>query len=247
VAAVVGACAAVLSAVLVAVLLSGNEDGGTAADGGAPAGAASQASDAPLDVVVRPHTLDPCEMAFLVDQEPATVPPPPMDTNATGWVNALGAVAAGRQAVEVTVQGTGDQPVVLNALRVHVTEAGEPLPWNLYGGYSACGGGPVDTAGFDVDLDAGAPEAVAGAGQDAFPLWVDATEPMVLYVAAHTEDKDVSWYLELEWSSGDRHGALRVDDEGRPFRTSATGGRTPWTYLVGGTEWLDGETLNPVG
>ncbi|UED85678.1 helix-turn-helix domain-containing protein [Streptomyces profundus] len=198
---------------------------------------------APVAVTVRPHAFEsPCGNHYLVDADPESVPPPPHEPEAPGWARAMGAVPAGRQYVELTIQGTGDETVVLRDLHVRVTRADEPLPWNLYTGYSACGGGPVDTAAFDVDLDAAAPALTAGADQSELPLWVDESDPLVVYVTARTEAHDVDWYLDLEWSSGDREGVLRIDDEGEPLRTSATSGQPEWGFLLGGTDWYPAPT-----
>ncbi|AXI78770.1 hypothetical protein [Peterkaempfera bronchialis] len=68
-----------------------------------------------------------------------------------------------------------------------------------------------------------------------FPFRVSADDPQVLDVDAHTADRDVSWYLKLVWSCGDRQGALRVDDHGRPFRTAGLKGDP--TYFYDGTAW----------
>ncbi|WP_226961797.1 MULTISPECIES: helix-turn-helix domain-containing protein [Streptomyces] len=239
-----GALAVVAAVALLATLLTGGDaDGGDSAFGD---DATEQAAgSAPLTVATRPYALEQCEGRYLVDRPPAQVPPPPVETDAPGWVRALGAVPAGTQRVELTVQGTETATVVLRDLRVRVTATGEPLPWELYAGYSGCGGGQVRTTAFDVDLDAPAPEPTAVAGQDDLPLWVDEAEPVVFYVDAHTDAQDVSWHLELDWSSGESTGTLRVDDEGEPFRTSAVGGQTEWGYLIGGTEWIDNDTGEP--
>ncbi len=42
---------------------------------------------------------------------------------------------------------------------------------------------------------------------------------------------------ELEWSSGDRHGITRVDDHGKPFRTSASRDNTYYARPLGGDAW----------
>jgi hypothetical protein len=47
----------------------------------------------------------------------------------------------------------------------------------------------------------------------------------------------VNWYVEVQWSSGGRQGTIRIDDHGKPFRTSGSRGRPVYEYLVGGTEW----------
>ncbi|MEV4742233.1 hypothetical protein [Streptomyces sp. NPDC049555] len=52
-----------------------------------------------------------------------------------------------------------------------------------------------------------------------FPYKVSAAGPQVLDVDASTLRHDVSWYLELTWSSGGRQGTTRIDDQGQPVRT----------------------------
>ncbi|SOD63223.1 Helix-turn-helix domain-containing protein [Streptomyces zhaozhouensis] len=236
-----GALAAGLAAVLLAVLLPEGEGGAEKDYVRNPV-----TGTAPLNVTTRPFAFENCDGAlYLVDRPPAEVPPPPDEGKAHGWVRALGAVVADRQLMEFTIQGSGDSTVVLNDLRVNVTETGDPLPWELYGGYAGCGGGPVRTTDFTLDLDAGAPELVADPDQDDLPLSVDENEPVVFYLDARTESRDVTWHLELDWSSGDESGTLRVDDEGRSFRTSASSGQTEWGYMIGGTEWFDVD--NPAG
>ena len=193
---------------------------------------------APVTVATRAHAFEsPCGNHYLVDAEPESVPPPPDESGAPGWARAMGAVSAGQQYVELTVQAAADETVVLRDLSVRVTRTGDPLPWNLYTGYSACGGGPVETTAYDVDLDAAAPQATAAGGQPELPLWVDETDPLVVYVTAHTDTRDVEWYLELAWTSGEREGVLVIDDEGQPFHTSATSGQPEWAFPLGGTEW----------
>jgi hypothetical protein len=54
-----------------------------------------------------------------------------------------------------------------------------------------------------------------------------------VYAAAH----DVSWYLEVSWSSGDRSDKIRVDDNGKPFRTSAIKGRPAFEYRTDTNVW----------
>ncbi|WP_062217313.1 helix-turn-helix transcriptional regulator [Streptomyces sp. NBRC 109706] len=238
---VVGAAAAAAALTLTAGLLFAlREDGTDPKDPVRPPPPAAGDEPAPVSVAVRPHAFEgPCGNHYLVDADPESVPPPPHEPEAPGWARAMGAVPAGEQYVELTVQGTGEGTVVLQDLHVRVTRADEPLPWNLYTGYSACGGGPVDTAAFDVDLDAVTPGPTARAGQPELPLWVDESDPLVLYVTAHTEEHDVDWYLELAWSSGDREGVLVIDDEGEPLRTSATSGQTGWSFMLGGTDWYE--------
>lgn len=100
----------------------------------------------------------------------------------------------------------------------------------------------METRSFDTDLDAGHPTIVPKAGQRGLPYKVSQykvsqSDPEVLYITAHASAHDVNWYVEVQWSSGGRQGTIRIDDHGKPFRTSGSRGRPVYEYLVGGTEW----------
>ncbi|MFE9493769.1 helix-turn-helix domain-containing protein [Streptomyces collinus] len=192
----------------------------------------------PLTVSTRTYAWDDpqCEGKYLVDRPPARVSPPVMGQDVPGWVKAQGAVAADAQRVALTVQGTGDDTVVIESLHIRVVDSSPPPAWNAYLGSSGCGGG-VETRSFDTDLDAGHPVIVPKAGQRDVPYKVSQSDPEVLYITAHARTHDVHWYVELQWSSGGRQGTIRIDDHGRPFRTSGSPGRPVYEYLLGGTEW----------
>ncbi|MFD4628031.1 helix-turn-helix domain-containing protein [Streptomyces sp. NPDC058475] len=179
---------------------------------------------------------DPCSQHYLVNRKPAQVPPPPSEQDARGWVTALGGVAGNDQFLALTVQGTGKATVVLEALHVRVVQKGAPLAWNDYAMGVGCGGG-VSTKTFDVNLDAGRPDVTPKHGQRDFPYKVSESDPEVFYVSAHAQAHDVSWYLELDWSSGDRQGTVRIDDDGKAFRTSGNVGRPAYDHPLGGSEW----------
>ncbi|MFF8591583.1 helix-turn-helix domain-containing protein [Streptomyces sp. NPDC015220] len=197
----------------------------------------TRAPAVPVTVATTPYYWDqPCDQDFLVDRSPRNVPPPPTQQDAVGWTTALGGVAADHQMVALTVQGTGAQTVVLQALHVRVVRSDAPLTWNKYAVGVGCGGG-VQTASFDVSLDLGNPLVNPIAGQRDFPYKVSESDPEVFYVNGHTSGHDVSWYLELDWSSGGRHGTLRVDDHGRPFRTSGSQ-KSYYGHPLGGNEWV---------
>ncbi|GGQ98281.1 helix-turn-helix domain-containing protein [Streptomyces flaveolus] len=195
------------------------------------------ASGPALTVATTPYYWDvPCDHAFLVDRSPQNVLPPPPQQDAVGWATAYGAVSANRQTVALAVQGTGEETVVLEDLHVRVVSSKPALDWNQYVMGNGCGGG-VDTASFDVSLDLGTPLAMPVAGQRDFPYKVTESDPEVFHVKAHTSGHDVSWYLELEWSSGERQGTLRIDDHGKPFRTSASKDASYYAYPLGSHAW----------
>ncbi|MET7511686.1 helix-turn-helix domain-containing protein [Streptomyces albidoflavus] len=201
--------------------------------------AAPAPTGVPFHASVRAHAWEnQCSQRYLVDREPDAVRPPPVEQDAPAWVAAMGAVSADEQVVEVTLQGKGSETVVLQALHVRVVRTGEPLAWTDYGTGVGCGGG-VALRAFDVDLDQGAPAARAADGQRPFPYKISESDPEMFRVTAHTGGRDVSWYLEVEWSSGERQGVFRVDDRGRPFRTSASAGRPAYDYPLGADGWSE--------
>lgn len=192
----------------------------------------------PLTVSTRTYAWDDpqCEARYLIDRPPGEVSPPVMGQDVPGWVKAHGAVAADAQRVALTVQGAGDETVVIESLHVRVVDSGTPPAWNAYEGSSGCGGG-VETRSFDTDLDAAHPSIVPKAGQRGVPYKVSQSDPEVLYITARASAHDVKWYVELQWSSGGRQGTIRIDDHGKPFRTSGSRGRPRYEFLVGGTQW----------
>ncbi|MEU7566618.1 helix-turn-helix domain-containing protein [Streptomyces fradiae] len=201
---------------------------------------------APLTVDVRPYVwTHPCDQAYVVDRPADRMPPPPSEQGARNWITGLGGAPGENVLTELAVQGTGEEAVVLHALRVRVVDRAAPLPGNAYWMGVGCGG-EMTPMGLDINLDAAQPRVVPVAGRQGdrvipasdFPYKVSATDPQVLKVTAHTAGHSVRWYLELEWSSGGRQGTLRIDDRGRPFEVSALTGRPQYGYPLGGTEWL---------
>lgn len=214
--------------------------GTSATPSGRSDGAAATAA-VPLTVTSRPYAWEsPCSQTYLVDEDAAKVPPPPTEQDAPSWVSALGAVSADSQYLELTVQGTGQDTVVLQSLNVRVVQSGAPLAWNAYTmGYVGVGcGGGVPTHSFDVGLDATRPVATPKAGQTGLPYKVSESDPEVLYITAAAASQDVRWYLELNWTSGTRHGVLRIDDQGKPFHTSGMNGRPQYGYSLDDSEWI---------
>ncbi|MER7665556.1 hypothetical protein [Streptomyces sp. NPDC096193] len=107
-------------------------------------------------------------------------------------------------------------------------------------------GGSITPRLFDVNLDASRPVARSVAGNDAgdaipalsFPYKVSAKDPEILLVTGRTVTCDCDWFLELAWSSGARSGTVRIDDHGRPFRTSGYQGKPVHEYDSGSRRWI---------
>ena len=211
-----------------------------AGSAGPDAAAEGSGTAVPLTVTTRPYAWEsPCGQHYLIRQGPGEVFPPPVEQDAPAWVSRHGAVSAGEQYLELTVQGTGAETVVVDSLTVRTVARRSPLAWNDYAmGYPGVGcGGGVPTRAFSVALDAARPALVPEAGHRDFPFTVSESDPEVYYVTADASAYDVSWYLELSWSSGSRRGTLRIDDEGSPFRTSGDNGRPAYEFPLGGSAW----------
>ncbi|NUK64294.1 helix-turn-helix domain-containing protein [Streptomyces lunaelactis] len=185
-----------------------------------------------------------CGHTYLVNRGPAHVPPPPAEADAEPWARSVGAVHGADTGVRITVQGKSDKAVVLEAMHVRVTARRAPPKHNAFRMTLGCGGALTPRL-FDVDLDKPRPIARSMAGNDAgepipavsFPYKVSATDPETLLVTGRTVGCDCDWYLELEWSSGDRSGTVRIDDSGQPFRTSGIQDRPLFDYGTGSGRW----------
>ncbi|WP_238696822.1 helix-turn-helix transcriptional regulator [Streptomyces sp. E5N298] len=185
-----------------------------------------------------------CGHDYVIAKPPSQVPPPPAPQDAAPWAATQSAVHGGETLVQLSVQGRSDTAVVLEALRVRVVGRTAPAEGNAYAMDQGCGGS-ITPRSFAVDLDKDRPIARAVAGNDSgtpipavrMPYRVSAKDPEVLLVTAGTSSCDCRWYLELDWSSQGRTGTVRIDDDGRPFRTSAIKGLTRYMYDTLGRRW----------
>ncbi|MFG2575144.1 helix-turn-helix domain-containing protein [Streptomyces sp. NPDC048481] len=182
-----------------------------------------------------------CGHDYVIYRPPAQVPPPPMAQDAGAWASAQGAVHGRETNVEITLQGRGSAAVALTAVRVRVARRAAPAPGTAYAMDQGCGGS-LSKRYFAVDLDSDRPVARSVAGDDGertipavrLPYHVSGKDPEVLLVTARTQTCGCDWYLELDWSSGGRTGTVRVDDHGRPFRTTSIKGLPRYWYASDG-------------
>ncbi|MCX4847240.1 helix-turn-helix transcriptional regulator [Streptomyces sp. NBC_00893] len=226
--------------------------GASATSGKRGTGAGSggqQSGGVPLSATISSYNWEePCGQHYVLDQKPEDVPPPPSPQGTRGWAKALGGVDGGSMQLEVTVQGKSALPVVLNGLHVRTLSRKAPLAWSAYSMGEGCGSG-VTPQSFDVDLDDSRPNLTPVAGQQGdtrvppkdFPFKVSSTDVEVFDLKVHVEGHDVSWYLDLEWSSGGRTGMLRIDDGGKPFRTSSIQARPKYMYRYDTAQWVPKE------
>ncbi|WP_176727406.1 MULTISPECIES: helix-turn-helix domain-containing protein [unclassified Streptomyces] len=239
------ACAAVAALALVLIAAFGNP---SRPDRPEPPPPVAKPAAPPFTWTVDDHVWRyGCGHAYLVAPPPSAVPPPPAEADAEAWARGLGAVHAGETGVRITLQGTGEQAVVLEALRIRVVARREPADGRVHRMSSGCGGALTPRM-FDVDLDAQRPVARSVPGNDtgepipavSLPYRVSASDPEVLLVTGRTARCDCDWVAELRWSGGGRSGTVRIDDGGQPFRTSGAPGRPVHDYDFTTGRWVTG-------
>ncbi|MFJ9323734.1 helix-turn-helix domain-containing protein [Streptomyces globisporus] len=187
---------------------------------------------------------EPCGQHYLVNRGPDELDPPPAPQDRRGWAESYGGVEGGNTRLQLTVQGTSREAVVLKAMNVRVVSRKAPLPWSAYLMGNGCGSG-ITPQTFASNLDAGHPtlRAVPGTQGDIevpavdFPYKVSSEDVEVFNLEMKAVSYDVSWYLELEWSSGGKEGTLRIDDQGKPFRLSGMKGRPEYVHGGPGYGW----------
>ncbi|MFI7087978.1 helix-turn-helix domain-containing protein [Streptomyces anulatus] len=193
---------------------------------------------APPTVNISSYNWDePCGQHYLVNRGPDELDPPPAPQDRRGWAESYGGVDAGNMLLQLTVQGTSREAVVLKGMHVRVLSRKAPLPWSAYLMGNGCGSG-IAPQTFAAHLDAGHPtlRPVPGKQGDVvvpavdFPYKVTSEDVEVFNLDMKAVGYDVSWYLELEWSSGGKDGVVRIDDHGKLFRTSGMKGRPEYVY-----------------
>ncbi|TXS12937.1 helix-turn-helix domain-containing protein [Streptomyces sp. wa22] len=223
--------------------------GSSAPTGPSPSSRGPQSGGVPVHATISSYNWEsPCGQYYLLDQGPDDVPPPPAPQDTRGWARALGGVDGGDMKLELTLQGTSGEAVVLNGLHVRVLGRNAALARSAYSMGNGCGGG-VTPQSFDIDLDDSRPRSKPVPGEDAgkvvpakdFPYRVSSTDVEVFHLDAHVEGHDVTWYLELEWTSGGRSGTLRIEDGGEPFRTSSLTARPEYYYRADTAQWVPAE------
>ncbi|MFF9401789.1 helix-turn-helix domain-containing protein [Streptomyces sp. NPDC014744] len=229
-------------------LKPGGGSSGSASAGsgrGAGAGGTRTGGGPPVSATISSYNwAAPCGQYYVLDREPENVPPPPSPQDTRGWARALGGVDGGHMQLELVLQGKSGDAVVLRDLHVRQVARKAPLPWSAYSMGDGCGSG-ITPQTFDIDLDDARPVLRPVAGEKAgkpvppkdFPFRVTSTDVEVFDLDVHVEAHDVSWYLELDWSSGGRKGTLRIDDGGEPFRTSAIETRPLYKYRYDTVQW----------
>ncbi|MCC8476818.1 helix-turn-helix domain-containing protein [Streptomyces globisporus] len=219
--------------------------GSGAGQSGSGGGEGSTGLGAPPAVSISSYNWEePCGQHYLVNRGPDELDPPPAPQDRRGWAESYGGVEGGNTRIQLTVQGTSREAVVLKGMNVRVVSRKAPLPWSAYLMGNGCGSG-ITPQTFASNLDAGHPtlRAVPGTRGDIevpavdFPYKVSSEDVEVFNLDMKAVGYDVTWYLELEWSSGGEEGTLRIDDRGKPFRLSGMKGRPEYVHGGPGYGW----------
>ncbi len=144
-----------------------------------------------------------------------------------------GGVAVTGTEITVTLQGLSSASVVLQSVRAEVHSRKPAVPGLFL--RSLCAS-EVPRRFFAIDLSTDSPAAAPrqdtpGGRQSApadFPLKVDPNDVEQLVIQMDSPREDVEWVLVVGWTSGTDSGELRIDDNGKPFRSTAVTAARPW-------------------
>jgi hypothetical protein len=138
-----------------------------------------------------------------------------------GWAQAHNGVLADEHHVRLILRGRDASIVHIDALRVRVVSRTAPRA-GWYNANDGCGAG-VNPRVVMVDLDNSPPVEtwyVDGEEVNKPAFTVSASEEEVFDVQAFTSRDEVSWVIEVAYSSAEDSGVLVIDNGGAPFTTT---------------------------
>jgi hypothetical protein len=175
---------------------------------------------------------------FVVARPVGKVPPPPNGESPDGrfaWAKEIGGVDATATLFRVVLSGREAAPVVLQGLDVKVVERRPAMRGTLLSYFGL--GAPQSVRFIQIDLSKDPPawDYIGDRAQpeDHFPLRVSSSESEVFDVQAFAGRGDVSWYLEFQYTADGENGTVRVDDGGKPFRTTERDAAEGYGWLNG--------------
>jgi hypothetical protein len=143
------------------------------------------------------------------------------------WAKERGGVDAGVTKLRLTLIGDELTTVVMDALRVVITKHTDPLN----GTYVVCtvGGADITTRHIAVDLDLfGEPTTryVKDGGESTgrFVFQLTRGEAEIFNIEARAESSYCEWVAELFLLVDGKRRTISIDDDGKPFRTTAPSG-----------------------
>ncbi|MHA4818206.1 hypothetical protein ACXZ65_28030 [Streptomyces aculeolatus] len=167
------------------------------------------------------------------------------------WLTDNGGTDAGQSRLQVTVQGNAQRQVQIANLRAVVVSRVEPKPSV---GVDCPTAGQANLRFLTIDLDSPQPR-VEYESQDGTPFGftVEAGEIETFLISATAEQSLYHWYLELDLVSGNEHVTVRVNDDGKNFRTAPVpetaswdwDWESSWVHVPSGQELAVGERFIP--
>jgi hypothetical protein len=159
-----------------------------------------------------------------------------------------GAILAGGDVVEVSVQGESKRKVTLTGIRFDVEHL-KPKKGATFA--ASCGDGTFGRA-MIVDLDENPPQVVASSkevganvGVDEqghslsrrirFPWTVSVVDPLLLYLVMTAESCFCRWRAEIPWVSGSKRGVIEVDNGGSGYKVFADSSFE--NFVTTGSSW----------
>ena len=199
----------------------------------------------PMTVVAR-RVAD-CPFSYVIPSaSPRDIPPPPSiefdPALRDKWATDLGGVDGGNTLVELAIIGKSGRAVVLQELKVEVLSRNNPLQGTEV--HAVCGDA-LQARYMTVNLDKKPPVIEAAADYRylsdpsipeepiRFPYTTSESDPEVFYVIALTDQCDCTWRIKLRWIADGDSGEKVIDNNGQPFRTTATINAPSYTSNMG--------------
>lgn len=150
----------------------------------------------------------------------------------------MNGVHAESTAVDFLATYEGPGPVIVRDIRAVVVARSGPLRGALIKPY---GGDGLDARLLAFDLDGRRPRVVVQenpiTGESwQFPLRVSKGNDEFFQVIGRTLQGQVTWYIEVDYVVDGELATARVDDDGEPFRTSATSSVVEESYFPEATD-----------
>ncbi|WP_283139274.1 hypothetical protein [Rhizohabitans arisaemae] len=209
----------------------------------------SRKPDRPFTWTVSTRPADHCLPHTVVGKTEREASPPDNLAELAAWAKRVEAAPGSGSPVTITLQGSGEEAVVLLDMKINVVSA--PVPAQVFTVGGGCGGG-ITPRSFSSDLDQRVPVLVAQGGLEPgpggldelkelppvnFPYRISSKDPEVFAINTSAERCDCRWTLDLHWSSGGETGWARIDDQGAPFRTVGAAGGPRYVYDLGRERW----------
>jgi hypothetical protein len=186
--------------------------------------------DAPISYSVEEISPSCFSGTFLPEEAAKEILAQPADPAAELMKLDPAAAAAGRDMVQVAIQGESERKVTLTGIEF-IVEGSPPPKGAAF--YFPCGDATVGRV-LEVDLDTVPPQITASSAEVGgslgtyegrplsrpirFPWTVSLTDPLLLHIVATTDRCYCTWTAEIAWVSGSKRGVIPVDNKGGGFR-----------------------------